>query len=202
MTISSTKERLSVERLLGRPPRVPFEIMTWCPDHTPQVLQANPVVWEDDRWKPFPTFLWLVCPRLKKLVAQLEGEQVIAAMQKRLQEDPLFQAQFLEGQAALAEYRLQRARELVPCGLDKEVERVLRETTIAGSRHPFGVKCLHAHVAQHLAFGKNPIGEEIVHRVGACCLEVHCGEMLENSGKVTDKGMGTVTGMGKGETKT
>ncbi|MBF0498961.1 MAG: DUF501 domain-containing protein [Candidatus Riflebacteria bacterium] len=176
MTFSTQTERLTVERLLGRSPRVPFEIATRCPDGTPQVLRANPVVWEDNRWKPFPTFLWLICPRLKKLVSQLEGEHEITVMQKRLQEDKIFQMRFIEGQRSLAERRLQLARELVPEGLEASVERVLRETNIAGSRHIFGVKCLHAHVAQFIAFGSNPIGEEILNRTGVCSLGIPCDE--------------------------
>ncbi|MBF0545356.1 MAG: DUF501 domain-containing protein [Candidatus Riflebacteria bacterium] len=155
-------------RLLGRPPRVPFEVMTYCLDGTPQVLKADPFLTEQGILKPFPTFLWLVCPRLKKLVSRLEASQMVSMYEKRLSEEEEFREKYLDSQRKIGTIRLEFAQRKNP-ELSEEVIRILRETSIAGSRDLLGVKCLHAHLAHFLAYGNNPIGEEVLRLIGPCC---------------------------------
>lgn len=191
MTISLHKSEQSeaklVERLLGRPPKLPYRVATRCGDGTPQVLCADPVLFEDNRWKPFPTFLWLVCPRLRIEVARLEAVGVIMEMQERLHTDAEFKNSYLQGQRLLAEWRWAEARAVTHETLPPDVERVMRETSIAGSRSLEGIKCLHAHLAQHLAFGNNPIGELIAVKVGACTADSTCGAWLTSEAQSEGK---------------
>ena len=175
---SNGREEHLVERLLGRIPKIPYQVATRCGDGTPQVLRAAPLLFEDGRWKPFPTCLWLTCPRLRLEVARLEATGMIQEMKERLGIDPAFRMAFLEGQRMFSEWRWREACSMTDDSLPAEVERVMRETTIAGSRQPEGVKCLHAHLAQHLAFGHNPIGELVSARVGPCDVERACGTWL------------------------
>ncbi len=154
--------------LLGREPRTPFMVKTRCPDGSPQVLLADPVFKEDEIWKPFPTFLWLVCPELKLKAAHLEQDGLIRIFSARLQEEQGFREEFIDGQKAISEIRMNMAREILGAEIPQHIQMILTRTTIAGSMDISGVKCLHAHLAQELAFGNNPIGKEILARVGNC----------------------------------
>ncbi|MBF0410733.1 MAG: DUF501 domain-containing protein [Candidatus Riflebacteria bacterium] len=152
-------------KLLGRIPRLPFEIAAESSDGTAMVLKTDTIFVEDDIWKPFPTFLWLVCPRLKKLVSGLENAGYITKFEEKLKVDMEFQEKFAESQRKIGEIRWKLALEKNN-NLSPEIERVLRHTTIAGSRSLFGVKCLHAHLAHYLIYRDNPIGAEIFEMVG------------------------------------
>ncbi|MBU1106334.1 MAG: DUF501 domain-containing protein [Candidatus Riflebacteria bacterium] len=162
--------------LLGRVPRTPFTVKTFCPDGSPQVLLANPVFIEDGIWKPFPTFLWLVCPRLKTQVADLEQHGKIKEFSQKLDSDDEFREKFLHGQSEISLLRLEMAEKIYPGELPEHIKEILSETTIAGSRDFRGVKCLHSHLAQELAFHNNPIGEAVLNSVKKCSKTDNCGE--------------------------
>lgn len=153
------KDLATALELLGRTPRAPFVIATRCPDGTPQVLAADPVFLEDEIWKPFPAFLWLVCPGLKVMVAELEQQGLIKQFSQRLDTDEDFRKEFLYGQNEISHIRLDLARKIYPGVLPEHIEEILRDTTIAGSKDFRGVKCLHSHVAHYLVYGNNPIGK-------------------------------------------
>lgn len=161
--------------LLGRAPRSPFTVKTWCPDGTPQVLLANPVFLEDGIWKPFPAFLWLTCPRLKLQIALLEQDGLVRHFSQRLDTDEEFRETYLRGQKEITEIRIKMARSIYPGDLPEHMAEILKETTVAGSRNFRGVKCLHSQVAHELAFGGNPIGAEALKIIGRCKPEDICG---------------------------
>lgn len=169
--------------LLGRTPRTPFTVKTWCPDGSPQVLIAEPVFIEDGIWKPFPAFIWLVCPRLKALVGDLEQQGLIRTYSQRLETDSEFRDQFLQSQRQISAIRLEMARKLYAGELPEHIREILGETTVAGSKDFRGVKCLHAHLAHELAFGNNPIGAEVLSMVGRCSVGDQCGSRLKEGGK-------------------
>ena len=165
--ITEADRQKSLE-LLGREPRTPFVVKTRCPDGSPQVLLADPVFKEDDIWKPFPTFLWLVCPELKLKAAHLEQEGLIKKYSDRLGNDEDFRREFMAGQSQISKIRIEMANAILGSEIPEHILKILSETTIAGSIDISGVKCLHAHLAQELAFGNNPIGREILEQVGNC----------------------------------
>lgn len=173
--VPKADEAAMVEKLLGRPAKLPYVVATRCGDGTPQVLQADPVYQESGRWKPFPTFLWLVCPRLRYEVAKLEAAQEIQMFSRRLADDASFRERFVEGQKKLQQQRLGMAEQVAGHQLPEDVRSVLEGTNIVGSRNMLGVKCLHAHVAQTLSFGSNPIGDDVLARVGRCIPAAGCG---------------------------
>lgn len=172
--LTEEQRKIAVE-LLGREPRTPFKVQTCCPDGSPQVLLADPVFNEDGIWKPFPTFLWLVCPRLKALTAELEQQGLIKALSQRLSQDADFREKFLAGQKSIAKMRIEIAEQIYPGDLPEHIREILSLTTIAGSKDYRGVKCLHSHLAQELAFHNNPIGAVVLERIGNCKLNDHCG---------------------------
>jgi hypothetical protein len=154
--------------LLGREPRTPFMVKTRCPDGSPQVLLADPVFKEDGIWKPFPTFLWLVCPEMKLKAAHLEQDGLIRTFSARLLDDQSFREEFIDGQRQISQIRMKMAQEILGEEIPEHIQMILEKTTIAGSIDISGVKCLHAQLAQELAFGNNPIGKEILTQVGNC----------------------------------
>ncbi|HNV71207.1 MAG TPA: DUF501 domain-containing protein [Candidatus Ozemobacteraceae bacterium] len=164
----SNPDQQAVERLLGRPARVPFTVLKRCPDGSPQVVQAEPVFQEDGIWKPFPTIYWLLCPKLRLAISHLEQGGFLKSMLSRLEQDSAFREAFLRGQSAVCECRVRRAAQILPQPLSENMAKVLRETSIAGSHHLLGLKCLHAHAAHTLAGGENPVGEAILAATGSC----------------------------------
>ncbi|PKL45628.1 MAG: hypothetical protein CVV41_01115 [Candidatus Riflebacteria bacterium HGW-Riflebacteria-1] len=170
------RQHQAAVELLGREPRTPFTIKTLCPDGTPQVLMADPVFKEDGVWKPFPAFLWLVCPRLKNLVADLEQKGQVREFSQKLSSDDDFKDKFLHGQNEIARLRVSMAEKIYPGELPEHIREILSTTTIAGSRDFKGVKCLHSHLAQELAFHNNPIGAEVLEQVKNCSKTDCCGK--------------------------
>lgn len=156
-------------KLLGREPRTPFEIKTKCPDGTPQTLIADPIFLEDGLYKPFPTFIWLVCPRLKALVGDLEQAGMVREFTKRLRSDQDFLQIYMKGHNEMAEIRFELAKKLYQKPLPQHIEEILTNNSIAGSKDVTGVKCLHSHLAQELAFGNNPVGAEVLRIIGGAC---------------------------------
>ena len=167
--------------LLGREPRTPFIVKTKCANGSPQTLEADPVFFEDNLWKPFPSFIWLVCPRLKALAADLEQHGLVRFYSQKLDTDADFREEFLKGQREIADYRLKMAEDLFDGPLPEHIVDILKNTTVAGSRDFRGVKCLHAHLAHYLAFGNNPIGEDVFKKIGPCKVEDNCGANLGGS---------------------
>ena len=173
--IDNREHQIAVE-LLGREPRTPFTVKTFCPNGNPQVLLADPVFIEDGIWKPFPAFLWLVCPRLKSLVADLEQQGQVREFSQKLDSDEDFREEFLHGQNEISEIRIEMAEKIYPGELPDHIREILSETTIAGSKDFRGVKCLHSHLAQELAFHNNPIGEAVLANIKNCSTDDDCSK--------------------------
>jgi exopolyphosphatase/guanosine-5'-triphosphate,3'-diphosphate pyrophosphatase len=108
------------------------------------VIRNAPI---DANGDPFPTLFWLTCPAAVKAVARVEADGAIGRSNERFDGDPAF-AEALEG--AHREYAQERARSLA---------EALAWGGVGGTRR--GVKCLHAHYANHLAGGHDPVGVEV-----------------------------------------
>jgi len=113
----------------------------------------------------FPTLYWLTCPYLRREIALLEGEGLIAQFEERIQEDPEFAKQVEQNHGDYAARRLS----LIPLEVQERMKeeypdryQVLAESGVGGIRSPEGVKCLHTHVADYLAQGENVIGAEVL----------------------------------------
>ena len=130
-----------VAEQLGRTPTVPFTVVARCPGGHPLVIRNAPV---DERGDPFPTTFWLTCPDAVRAVSRLEAEGWISKLNERLEADPGFAEAVAH---AHAEYARERARD------DPSAER---HGGVGGTRT--GLKCLHAHYANHLAGGDDVVG--------------------------------------------
>lgn len=112
---------------------------------------------------PWPNHLWLVDPALSARVGRLEHLGYVQAYQADVKTDAAL-ASALE--AAHRSYGATRWAEL--SNEDRAYAEgagyaaVLREAGVGGLRFANQVKCLHAHLAHHLAGGRNPIGKRVV----------------------------------------
>lgn len=67
-----------IQSQLGRPPRQVLGVVTRCRYGLPEVILTNPIV---EGKFPFPTFLWLSCPLLRKKIDRLEGAGWVRKLQ-------------------------------------------------------------------------------------------------------------------------
>lgn len=110
------------------------------PGGEPLVIRNHPLLADGT---PMPTRYWLVDPGLRREVDRLESAGGVRAAATAV--DPV------ELESAHARYAAERDADLPP-GWDGP-----RPTGgVGGTRR--GVKCLHAHLAWHLAGGDDPVG--------------------------------------------
>ena len=142
----------AVEAQLGRAPRGTRAVGHRCPCGLPDVVVTEPRLPDGT---PFPTTYYLTCPRVASLIGTLEGSGLMREMEARLGEDPALATAYADAHRA---YLAARAE----LGDVPEIDRV------SAGGMPDRVKCLHALAAQALAAGPgvNPLGDEVVERLG------------------------------------
>jgi len=145
---------------IERPLRAASEARARCSLGLPTVIRVPPVL---DDGTPFPTRFWLTCPLANKRIGRLEGAGGVKAMESALGEDP-----HLAAQMADAHRRYEAERDAaIP------VDAVHRPSGgVAGLT--VGVKCLHAHYADHAAGNDNPVGALVAPWVEPLHCEIPC----------------------------
>jgi hypothetical protein len=133
-------DRDRVVTLLGRRPRGDFDVVVRAADGDPVVIRNAPLLVDGT---PMPTRYWLVSPSLRLLVDRLESGGGVRRAE--VETDP--------GELAAAHARYAAERDgALPAGWHGPRP----SGGVAGTRR--GVKCLHAHLAWHLAGGDDPVG--------------------------------------------
>jgi exopolyphosphatase / guanosine-5'-triphosphate,3'-diphosphate pyrophosphatase len=158
----------AVTEQLGREPLTEFAVLARCGSGHPLVIRNHPV---DRSGEPFPTLYWLTCADAVASVSRLESEGWIKRLADRAREDRGFGVALEEAHRAYAEER------------GRWAPQARRWGGVGGSRT--GVKCLHAHYANHVAGGKDPVGSWVAGRVEP----VH--EQEDRSGRVAAVDIGT-----------
>jgi exopolyphosphatase / guanosine-5'-triphosphate,3'-diphosphate pyrophosphatase len=130
-----------VREQLGREPTVPFTVVARCPGGHSLVIRNAPI---DRDGHPFPTLFWLTCPVAVKAAARLESEGWIGRWKARAEKEETLATALA---AAHEEYARERSRGF---------PQALAWGGVGGASR--GVKCLHAHYANHVAGGRDPIG--------------------------------------------
>jgi hypothetical protein len=130
----------ALTRLLGRVPRAGFEVVVRNDDGDPVVIRNAPLL---DDGTPMPTRYWLVDPELSLRVARLESAGGVRAAEAAVAPDDLG--------AAHARYARERDAALAADHVGPRPSG-----GVGGTGR--GVKCLHAHLAYHLAGGDDPVG--------------------------------------------
>ena len=130
---------------IGRPLRSSADVVVRCHLDLPVVMRVPPLL---DDGTPFPTTYWLSCPLAVRRIGRVESAGGVRAMERRALADTAFGAAL---EKAHSRYQSERDA-LVPDGTEPRPSG-----GVAGVRT--GVKCLHAHYADHAAGNKNPVGE-------------------------------------------
>jgi len=138
----------TVAEQLGREPTIPFTVVARCAPGHPLVIRNAPL---DGDGKPFPTTFWLTCPSAVRSVSRLEAEGWIGRLNERIEADPAFAEAVAR---AHADYARERAR---------NEPAAAAHGGVGGTRT--GLKCLHAHYANHLAGGDDVVGAWVAERV-------------------------------------
>ena len=133
-------DRRRVEELLGRPPGGAFEVLVRDVDGDPVVVRNAPLL---DDGRPMPTRYWLVGDKARRAVGRLESKGGVRRAEAAVDPDELA--------AAHARYAAERDSAMPPDHVGPAPSG-----GIGGTR--WGVKCLHAHYAWHLAGGDDPVG--------------------------------------------
>ena len=158
--VESPADRRVVGLQIGRPPRSDSKVVSACHLGLPVVVEIPPLL---DDGTPFPTRYWLTCPLAVKRVSRIESEGGVKAMDALSEHDPAFGTRL---QAAHLRYGTHRDSEVPETASHRPTGGV------AGSRK--GVKCLHAHYADHRAGNDNPVGEWTAPRVEPLDCELPC----------------------------
>jgi hypothetical protein len=145
----------TVREQLGREPLPFVRVVARCAGGRPVVVEQTPRLADG---RPFPTTFWLTCPGLVRGIGELESAGGVAALERRLHDEPALAAAFAAGRRRQIALR----PELGPLG-------------VGGTRAPYAVKCLHAHAAFALGAPPYPPGDEILAAAGGipapCCMQ-------------------------------
>lgn len=132
---------------LGRPARGRPAVAHRCGHGLPTVVRVDPRL-EDGT--PFPTTFWLACPLLRSAVGRIEADHEMVRLNDRLAEDDGLRAEYAAGADRYVAFRDALGAPEPP----------LDGAPTAGGM-PTRVKCLHVHLAHHLATGDNPVGAHV-----------------------------------------
>jgi hypothetical protein len=137
----------AVAAQLGRPLRSGIDVVARCHLGLPVVTRVPPVL---DDGTPFPTRYWLCCPLAVRRIGRIESAGGVQAMERRARAVPSFGERL---EAAHRRYAAERDG-AVPAG-------ALHKPSGGVGGAGRGVKCLHAHYADHAAGNGNPVGEVV-----------------------------------------
>ena len=141
-----------IEAQLGRPPRAIHDVAHRCPCGNPDVVATEPRL-EDGT--PFPTTFYLTCPRAASRIGTLEASGLMKEMSDRLERDAGLADSYRRAHEAYLAYR-------------EAIAHVPEIAGVSAGGMPTRVKCLHVLAGQALAqgHGANPLGDEVVERLG------------------------------------
>ncbi len=146
--MTSPRDDAAAAAQLGRPLRSPVSVAARCPLGLPTVIEVPPIL---DDGTPFPTTWYLTCPLATKRIGRLEAAGAVRQLERWAAADEDFGTGL---DAAHRRYATERDAKLPP-GADPAPSG-----GVGGTRR--GIKCLHAHYADHAAGNENPVGEAVV----------------------------------------
>ena len=142
-------DRARVAELLGREPRCAFDVVVRDADGDPVVVRNAPFL---DDGTPMPTRYYLVGAELVKAVSRVEADGAVDEVEHELDDE------------IIDEIHRRYARER-DAAIPDDHDGPRPSGGVGGTRR--GVKCLHAHVAHHLATGDDAIGRWTLDRIPA-----------------------------------
>ncbi len=149
---ASPADLATVEALLGRTLAGRCAVIVRRVDGRPVVIENEPHLRDGT---PMPTLYWLVDRELHDAVSRLESEGGVHRFESMVDE--------VELQRTHDRYALRRRAATVRNDLTHA------SGGVGGTR--VGVKCLHAHLANYLVNGDDPVGELVAQAVGVPLLK-------------------------------
>ncbi|GMQ85407.1 MAG: hypothetical protein BMS9Abin07_0973 [Acidimicrobiia bacterium] len=146
---------------IERTPRSVVEVSLRCALGLPVVTSVPPLL---DDGTPFPTSSWLTCPLAVRRIGRVEADGGVQTAETLIGGDPDF--------AAAHQRAMQRYGEDRDALIPRDHEGPRPSGGVGGSRA--GVKCLHAHYADHAAGNDNPVGAWVAPRVEPLNCTVPC----------------------------
>ena len=148
----SESDQAYVTQSLGRLPVGVVGVAARGPGGNPTVIINLPLVSIDERWQPFPTLYWLIDPELSTQVSEVERKGGVDAIEAALQADEeLMRAHLVDNRwYARARWAVLNPKE-VEIARTHGLAEPLESTGVGGVANHESVKCLHAHLAFHLA---------------------------------------------------
>lgn len=140
VTLPADVERELVVRLLGRQPKGDYTVGLRRLDGSPVILVNDPLL---PSGEPMPTRFWLVDPVLVRAVSRIESDGGVNRAEAEI--DPV--------ELAAAHQRYGAERDAL---IDSGHTGPRPHGGVGGTR--LGVKCLHAHYANHLMRADDPVG--------------------------------------------
>jgi hypothetical protein len=161
-------DEVVLRRQMGHRPRLAVAILRRCRYGYPQVLLFAPLLVAGQRISPNSTLCWLSCPMLVREIDRLEADREIERFEHLASVDAGLREALQQAHRETARIRSAILPEVWHRRLAEQRPReywVITETGIAGITRPDHVKCLHAHLADEMVRGKNPVGREVVRRL-------------------------------------
>jgi hypothetical protein len=143
---ASPSDVVAVEALLGRRAAGRFAVCIRRRDGRPVVIENEPHLRDGT---PMPTLYWLVDGELHDAVSRIESEAGVHIFEELTDEADLRTAH---------ELYAQRRRDAIV-----RTDAVIPSGGVGGTR--VGVKCLHAHLANFLVNGDDPVGALVAARL-------------------------------------
>lgn len=163
MTQAHDNEVLALQ--IGRPLRAESRVLRRCHLELPIVAEVPPLL---DGGEPFPTRYWLTCPLAHRRIARVEARGGVREAQAKLDADP-----------ELAE-KLREVHERYAAERDAQLPDGVTYAPSGGvGGSSGGVKCLHAHFADHAAGNDNPIGADVEREIGVLDCDLPCVDFID-----------------------
>jgi hypothetical protein len=152
---------------IERPLRAAADVVERCHLGLPVVTRVAPIL---DDGTPFPTRYWLSCPLAVRRIGRLEAAGGVKTMERRAAADAAFGAAL---DAAHHRYAAERDAQLPPGVAPRP------SGGVGGAAR--GVKCLHAHYADHAAGNDNPVGALVAPWVEPLDCDLPCVTEVDGS---------------------
>lgn len=156
-------DRRELQEQLGRSPRGVLNVSSRCPEGHPAVVRTKPLIRSGGGFEIFPTLFWLTCPEMVRKVSSVEAIGYIERLERELRRSSQMRSKYRK---QTEDYRGERWNMLSSqerAFISKRGLKAELEKGIGGVGDVDHLKCLHMHVAHHLA-RENIIGKLVLER--------------------------------------
>jgi len=162
-------DRKIVKSQLKKSPRGLIDIPVRCIYGYPVVLTTRPLIREGDEFEIFPTLYWLSCPKRVEEVSRIESDGYVKKLEEEIASDSALKEKYSKAENRYLEEQKSLLSEKDKSFIEKKGLKSALRRGIGGIKSDEHLKCLHLHLAHHLA-DENVLGRLIQKRfdLGDC----------------------------------